>query len=387
MKVRVPMQPQAGPGKDVTPLYAESVNMLAGLADEEVDRYLEENPRIVPLFEVDVAEAVSPYIVQTEEAGEEPDKDALWELRQAQEALEREMAVSQRVKASQLEEVNLGTGEEARPVHVAKEMSPEDKSAMITLLKEFRDVFAWSYEDMRGLDPQLYQHQIHLSKDAKPVAQRRYRMNPNYAARVKEEIDKLLRVGFIWSVKKATWLSPIVVVPKKNGKIRVCVDYRKLNAATVTDAFPLPFTDGVLDAVAGHEVYSFLDGFSGYNQIRMHPDDQEKTTFVTEWGVFVAVVMMFGLKTAPATFQRIIMEVFGEFIPTFMQVFLDDFAVYSRKGEHLDHLRLCLEKCRGYRLSLNLAKCIFGVTNGTLLGHIVSKEGIAMDPDKVKAIL
>ena len=117
-------------------------------------------------------------------------------------------------------------------------------------------------------------------------------MNPNYAAKVKEEIDKLLRVGFIRPVKQATWLSPIVVVPKKNGKIRVCVDYRKLNAATVTDAFPLPFTDGVLDAVAGHEVYSFLDGFSGYNRIRMNPADQEKTAFVTEWGVFVAVMMM-----------------------------------------------------------------------------------------------
>ena len=114
-------------------------------------------------------------------------------------------------------------------------------------------------------------------------------MNPNYAARVKEEIDKLLRIGFIRSVKKATWLSPIVVVPKKNDKIRVCVDYWKLNAAMVTDTFLLPFTNGVLHAVAGHEVYSFLDGFNGNNQIRMHPDDQEKTTFVTEWGVFAAV--------------------------------------------------------------------------------------------------
>ena len=111
---------------------------------------------------------------------------------------------------------------------------------MITLLKEFQDVFASPYEDMRGLDPQLYQHQIHLSKEAKPVAQRRYRMNPNYAARVKEEIDKLLWVDFIRPMKKATWLSPIVVVPKKNGKIWVCVDYRKLNAAMVTDTFPLP---------------------------------------------------------------------------------------------------------------------------------------------------
>ena len=192
---------------------------------------------------------------------------------------------------------------------------------------------------MKGLDLAFCQHQINLDKDAKPVQQRRYHLNPNYAIKVKEEIDKLLKVGFIRPVKKATWLSPIVVVPKKNGKIRVCVDYRKLNATTVTDASPLPFTDGVLDAVAGHEIYSFLDGFSGYNQVRMHPDDQEKTAFVTEWGVFVAVVMMFGLKTAPTTFQRVIQEIFGDYIPAFMQVFLDDFSVYSRKSEHFEHLR------------------------------------------------
>ena len=126
-------------------------------------------------------------------------------------------------------------------------------------------------------------------------------MNPNYAAKVKEEIDKLLRVGFIRPVKQATWLSPIVVVPKKNGKIRVCVDYRKLNAATVTYAFPLLFMDKVLDAVAGHEVYNFLHGYSSHNQIRMRLADQEKMAFVTELGVFVAVVMMFGLKTAPTS--------------------------------------------------------------------------------------
>ena len=115
--------------------------------------------------------------------------------------------------------------------------------------------------------------------------------------------------------------------PKKNGKIGDCVDYRKLNAAMVTDAFPLPFTDRVLDAVASQEIYSFLDGFIGYNQVRMHPDDQEKTAFVIEWGLFIAVVMMFGLKTAPATFQRVIREIFGDYIPAFMQVFLDDFAI------------------------------------------------------------
>ena len=149
-------------------------------------------------------------------------------------------------------------------------------------------------------------------------------MNPKYALKAKEEIDKLLRVGFIRPVKQATWLSLILVVPKKNGKIKVCVDYQKLNVATITDGFPLPFTDGILDVVVGHEMYNFLDEFSVYNQIRMHPNDQEKTLFVTEWGVFVAVVMIFSIKTATSTFQHIIMEIFEEHIPTFMHVFLDD---------------------------------------------------------------
>ena len=143
----------------------------------------------------------------------------------------------------------------------------------------------------------------------------------------------------------------------------------------------------ILDTVVGHDTHSFLDGFNRYNQVRMHPDDQEKTTFVTEWGVFVAVVMMFGLKTAPATFQRIISEVFGEYIPAFMQVFLDSFPVYGMRKDHLHHLRLCLERCRTARLSLNPAKCAFGVTSGALLGHIVSKEGIAVDPGKIDAII
>ena len=141
---------------------------------------------------------------------------------------------------------------------------------------------------------------------------------------------------------------------------------------TVTDAFLLPFTDGVLDAVADHDIYSFPDGFR-----------QEKKAFITDWGVFVAVVMMFGLKTAPATFQRIITKIFHEYILGFMQIFLDDFAVYSLWSEHQRHLRLCLERCRTTRPSLNPAKCTFGVSSGTFLDHIVREEGITIDPSKV----
>ena len=127
-------------------------------------------------------------------------------------------------------------------------------------------------------------------------------MNPNYATHLKEEIEKLFKIGFTRPVKEATWLSSIVVVPKKNGKNRVCVYYRKLNSVMITDAFPLPFTDGILTVVAGHEMYRFLDGFRGYNQIRMHLNDPEKMTSVMEWGVFLVIVMTLRLKTVPSTF-------------------------------------------------------------------------------------
>ena len=146
---------------------------------------------------------------------------------------------------------------------MAKNLLVVFKTELAQTLQEYWDVFAWSYEDMKGLDPQFYQHKINLSPHTIPVKQRRYRLNPNYAAKVKEEIDKLLRVGFIRPIKWATWLSSIVVMPKKNRKLRVCVDYRKLNKATINDAFSLPFTDGVLDTMAGHQMYRLLDRFNG----------------------------------------------------------------------------------------------------------------------------
>ena len=204
---------------------------------------------------------------------------------------------------------------------------------------------------------------------------------------MKDEIDKLLQVGFIKPVHEATWLSPIVVVPKKNGKIRVCVDYRKLNAATITDPFPLPFADTMLDSVARNEMYGFLDGFSGYNQIKMHPDDEHKTAFIIEWGAFVFTVMSFGLKNGPPAFSEVASRVFEPYLSSFMRVFMDDFSVFGSKAMHLSHLRNCFERCRKFRMSLNPYKCAIAVKRGVLLGHILSDEGIQVDPRKIQSIL
>jgi len=163
-------------------------------------------------------------------------------------------------------------------------------------------VFAWIYKDLKGIPPKLVQHKIELDTSIPLAHQVRYILNPNYATIVKHDIDKLLTIGFIQLVKEATWLSPIMVVPKKNGKLRICVDFRKLNKATKKDPYPLPFCDEVLNIIIGYETYSFLDGYLGYHQISIAFKDRYKRTFVIDWGAFVWMVMSFGVKNGPPTF-------------------------------------------------------------------------------------
>ena len=198
----------------MTPFYAKDIHMLEGLDDDELVNYLDEHPQIVHLFEIDVIETAGTYTTPTTtiEQDCEPNTEALMELPRAQDVFEQEMEISRRVTTTTLEEINVGSPDEPRPLSIAKDLPHAEKAAMIDLLYEYKDVFAWSHEDMKGLDPKFYHHQINLAMDAKPVQQRRYRMNPNYVARVKEEIDKLLKSGFIRPVKRATWLSPIVEV-------------------------------------------------------------------------------------------------------------------------------------------------------------------------------
>lgn len=198
---------------------------------------------------------------------------------------------------------------------------------------------------MEGIDPKFYQHKVNLKEGATPIKHQTYQMNPNYVKQVEEEIDRLLRVGFIYPIEEATWISPIVILPKQNMKImkiRVCVDYRRLNATTIPNPFPLPFIYSLPDEVAGREMYTFLDGFNGYNHVKMALEDREKTTFITEWEVFVATMMMFILKNAPATFQRMVREIFYNYLTDFMKVFVDGNSVAGDKAKHLFHLRLCL---------------------------------------------
>ncbi len=174
----------------------------------------------------------------------------------------------------------------------------------------FKNVFFWIYKDLKGIPLELVQHKIELNTSIPLAHQTRYILNFNYVATVKHDIDKLFEAWFIQLVEEATWLSPIVVVPKKNGKLIICVDFRKLNKATKKNPYFLPFSNKVLNTITRYEAYSFLDGYLGYHHIYMAFEDRYKTTFVTEWGAFVWMVMPFGVKNGPPTFQRTINRAF-----------------------------------------------------------------------------
>jgi len=158
-------------------------------------------------------------------------------------------------------------------------------------------------------------------------------MNPNLREIVKEELQKLFNVNFIYPISDSQWVYPLVIVSKNNGKWMVCIDYRELNKATLKDHFPFPFIDQVLYTLAGKKYFSFLDGFIGYNQIQVAPEDQDKTTFTCPWGFFSYRVLPFGLCNAPATFQRAVLGIFSDLIHDSVEVYMDDFIVYVNTFE------------------------------------------------------
>jgi hypothetical protein len=197
----------------------------------------------------------------------------------------------------------------------------------------------------------------------------------------------MLEAGIIEPVEECEWVSLMVVQENKQGGIRICVDLRKLNDACLHDPFPTPFKDEVLENVGGQEPYSFTDGFSRYYQIKIAPKDRYKTNFSMKWGSYQYTVMLFGLKNAPTIFSRVVIDVFKEFIYQFLEVYLDNWKVYSPLKYHVEVLRLMLEICMQCQISLNIKKCIFKTPFGILLGHIVCKQGLLVDPAKIEVIV
>nr|GEU59832.1 reverse transcriptase domain-containing protein [Tanacetum cinerariifolium] len=260
-------------------------------------------------------------------------------------------------------------GTDKLPVIISKELKDEEKSAFLKVLKSHKRAIAWKISDIKGIDPRFCTHKILIEDDFKPV------------------------------------VSPIHCVPKKGGMTvvenedneliptrlvtgwRVCIDYRKLNDVTRKDHFPLPFMDQMLERLAGNELYCFLDGFFGYFQIPIDPQYQEKTTFTCLYETFAYRRMPFGLCNAPATFQRCMMAIFHDMIEKTIEVFMDDFSVFSDSFSLcLSHLDKMLQRCEDTNLVLNWEKCHFMVKEVIVLGHKISKSGIKVDRAKVDVI-
>ena len=280
------------------------------------------------------------------------------------------------------------TTDQPRELKFGSDLSTDEQERFIQLLGSYLDVFAWSYEDMPGLDPSIVQHRLPLLPHVRPVKHKLRRLHPKWSLKMKEEIQKQLSVGFLSVVEYLEWLANVVPIPKKDGEVRVCVDFRDLNKASPKDDFPLPHMDLLVDSTAGHPMLSFMDGFSGYNQILMASEHMEKTAFITEWGTYCYRVMPFGLKNAGATYQRAATTLFHDMMHRDVEVYVDDMIVKSRnRADHLAALQRFFDRIRQFRLRLNPKKCTFGVTSGKLLGHMISERGIEVDHDKIRAIL
>jgi hypothetical protein len=201
-------------------------------------------------------------------------------------------------------------------------------------------------------------------------------------------VKKLLAAGFIKPIQHPQWLSNIVPVKKKNGQFRCYVDFRNLNKAYPKDEFPLPNMDLLIVLAASHAMFSFMDGFSGYNQIRMSTKDAEKTAFRTPIGNFYYTVIPFGLKNADTIYQRTMTAMFHDMMHKEIEDYVDDIVVKSKKREdHLETLRKVFDRCRLYKLKMNPLKCAFGVSAGKFLGFLVHNRGIDVDPAKASAIV
>ena len=203
-----------------------------------------------------------------------------------------------------------------------------------------------------------------------------------------EEVEKLLAAGFIREVYYPKWLANVVMVKKSNGKWKMCVDFTDLNNACTKDSFPLPRIDQLVDSTAGHELLTFMDAFSGYNQILMKKEDQEKTAFVTSHDLYCYNVMPFGLKNASAMYQRLENQMFSKQIGRNMEFYVDDILVKRKEAKtHLEDLQETFDTLRRYKMKLNPVKCVFGVLSGKFLDFMVSHQGIEANPKKVRAIL
>ncbi|GBG80459.1 hypothetical protein CBR_g30922 [Chara braunii] len=289
-------------------------------------------------------------------------------------------AFARLVKKEQLEEQVFVVY--VRPVTEGKEEISSTDPTIAKLLEEFKDLI----ESPTGVVPRPIQHRIEIEPDSRTPKGAVYRMSPRELEELRKQLDELLEKGWI-RPSSSPFGAPVLFVPKKEGELRMCIDYTGLNAITVKNAEPLPKIDDIFDRVQGCKYFSKIDLKSGYHQIEVHPDDQYKTAFRTRYGHYEFIVMPFGLTNAPATFQRCMNDLFRPWLDKFVVVYLDDILVFSKTlQEHQGHLRMVLGKLREANFKINAKKCEWAKRQGLYLGHVLDGDGIKPEDSKIATI-
>jgi hypothetical protein len=255
----------------------------------------------------------------------------------------------------------------------------------IPVVCEYMDVFP---DELPGLPPDReVEFVIELQPGTTPISKSSYRMPPKELAELKKQLQEFLDEGYI-RPSSSPWGCPALFVKKKDGSLRLCVDYRPLNAVTIKNKYSLPRIDVLFDQLAGAKVFSKIDLRSGYHQIKIRPSDIPKTAFSTHYGLYELLVMSFGLTNAPAYFMYLMNSIFMTELEKIVVVFIDDILIYSKNEEvHVEHLRIVLQCLTEHKLYAKFSKCEFWLDSVKFLGHTISSEGISVDPRKVQEVM
>jgi hypothetical protein len=273
-------------------------------------------------------------------------------------------------------------------VVISEDLTSQDEEKLISCLSRNKDVFAWSALDLVGVSRTIIEHGLGIDPSVRPKKQRLRKMSDEKTEAAKAEVYRLLEANFIKPIAYPTWLGNVVMVQKKSGKWRMCIDFTSLNKAYPKDNFPLPQIDKIVDSAARCEVMPLLDCFSGYHQIYMKEEDKASTSFITPFGTYCFIRMPEGLKNARSTFSRLTNTVLESQVGRNIFIYVDDIVVASKnKEDHLTDLAETFANMRDTRLRLNPEKCIFGVRQGKILGYLVSHRGIEANPTKIQAII
>jgi hypothetical protein len=255
----------------------------------------------------------------------------------------------------------------------------------IPVAREYPDIFL---DDLPGMPPdQDVEFTIELQPSTTPISRRPYKMTLKEMAELKVQLNELMEKGFI-RLSSSPWGCLVLFVKKKDQSLRLCVDYRPLNAVTIKNKYPLPRIDILIDQLVSAKVFSKVDLWSDYHQIKIRLKDVPKTAFSTRYGLYEYLVMSFGLTNAPAHFMYLMNSIFILEVDKFVVVFIDDILVYSRNEEEYErHLWIILQRLRDHQLYAKFSKCAFWLKEVPFLGHVTSVEGIAVDPSKVQEVL